>query len=61
MLGPPPESVVEVAPGLDYYYHLRDRLKEVHEQAREALQAAGMKQKHAYDTRCAGQDFTSGD
>lgn len=59
--GPTPEPAAEGAPGMDYYYRLRERLKEVHELVRGALQTAAARQKRAYDTRSAGQDFKTGD
>ena len=59
VFGPPPESEV-AGPGLDYLYHLRDRLRVVHELTRKSLVDAGARQKWAYDSRSKGEDFAAG-
>ena len=61
VFGAPPEPEIGGKPGMDYYRQLRERLREVHEMARRAMGAAGVKQKRAYDTRCCGQEFQAGD
>ncbi|KAI3352053.1 hypothetical protein L3Q82_020864 [Scortum barcoo] len=60
IFGPPPEPEVEGEPGLDYLYHLRERLNEVHNLTRQTLAAAGVRQKRAYDSRCSGGEFAAG-
>lgn len=60
VFGPPPEPEVEGEAGMDYYGQLRDRLREVHEVARQSLAQAGCRQKRAYDVRCRGGDFDVG-
>ncbi|KAI3373745.1 hypothetical protein L3Q82_022328, partial [Scortum barcoo] len=45
IFGPPPEPEVEGEPGLDYLYHLRERLQEVHNLTRQTLADAGVRQK----------------
>ena len=55
--GPPDE------PECDTYYveELRDRLRQVHERARQALQANSARQKKNYDRRAVGGGFAVGD
>lgn len=60
VFGSPPEPEVVGGPGLDYFYHLRERLREVHELTRGALADAGSRQKRAYDSRSRGEDFGPG-
>lgn len=60
VFGPPPEQEVRGEPGLDYYYHLCERLRVVHELARQSLAEAGVQQKRAYDLRTKGEDFVAG-
>ncbi|KAI3361354.1 hypothetical protein L3Q82_013536, partial [Scortum barcoo] len=50
IFGPPPEPEVEGEPDLEYLYHLRERLNEVHNLTRQTLAAAGVRQKRAYDS-----------
>ena len=47
-----PEPEVRGMPGLDYFYNLRERLKELHKLPRKALADAGARQKRDYKTRC---------
>ncbi|XP_041929087.1 uncharacterized protein LOC121693610 [Alosa sapidissima] len=61
VFGSPPEAEIGGKPGLEYYKQLRERLKGVHELARQAMSEAGICQKRAYDTRCRGQEFQTGD
>ena len=60
VFGPPPEQEVRGEPGLDYYYHLCERLRVVHELARQSLAESGVQQKRAYDLRTKGEDFVAG-
>src|SRR4029434_267572 len=46
---------------MEFYRQLCERMREVHEMARQAMCAAGVRQKRAYDTRCCGQEFHAGD
>lgn len=41
VFGPPPEPEVRGAPGIDFFYKLREVLREVHELARQSLADAG--------------------
>ena len=58
MFGRQPNHKPEVS---DYVRNLRDTLEEVHEHAREHLQAAQKRQKDHYDQRIAGEQIEVGD
>lgn len=47
-------------PGIKYFMALRDRLCCVHGLAHKTLEDAGLKLRHAYDTRSRGRDFAMG-
>lgn len=61
VFGSPPEPEIDGKPGMEFYRQLCERMREVHEMARQAMCAAGVRQKRAYDTRCCGQEFHAGD
>lgn len=56
---PPPESELPVKSGMEYFFHLKERLVCVHLQS--TLADAGVKQWHAYDVRVQGRDSGAGE
>ena len=61
VFGAPPEPEVAGGKEMDYFRRLRDRLQVVHDYTRQAQADSGVRQKRAYDTRCCGRAFVSGD
>ena len=59
--GTPPCTDLPMEPGPDYLRGLQQRLAEVHDFTRKRQELAGEKQKRAYDTRCRGRPFSSGE
>ncbi|KAM6968624.1 retrovirus-related Pol polyprotein from transposon 412 [Tautogolabrus adspersus] len=61
VFGAPPEPEIPGGAELDYFQRLKERLQVVHDYTRQAQADAGVRQKRAYDTRCRGRAFTSGE
>lgn len=51
---PPPEPELPQNPGMDYYFHLRERLAYVHEHAQQVLEDAYVAHSH-------GREFEAGE
>ena len=61
MLGKPPVEVSDPVSGVAYVDHLKDKLCEIHDVAREKLLQASDRQKKAYDLRKNFKNYEVGD
>lgn len=59
--GTPPDTDLSTEPGQQYLRDLKLRLAEVHDLARRQQAEAGVRQKRAYDSRCQGRPFSTGE